>query len=147
MWGTNYFCKILTFSKISLTFQNFVGKRRSVDPKTRPNMVWKILILQYCRRFSQWATRREQLRSLESRHEAAAACAVQRNLSTRKYHPKILCFDFAHVVSSKAGTFTETIAKIDLYNCKTPPRLDVKGGLWGSRFPCCVLLALSWNNK
>ena len=53
MWGTNHFCKILTFSKISLTFQNFVGKRRSVDPKTRPNMVWKILILQSYRRFSQ----------------------------------------------------------------------------------------------
>ena len=53
MWGTDYLCKILTFSKISLTFQNFVGKRRSVDPKTRPNMVWKILILQSYQRFSQ----------------------------------------------------------------------------------------------
>ena len=53
MWVTNYFLKILTFSKISLTFQNFGGKIRSVDPKTRPNMVWKILILQHYRQFSQ----------------------------------------------------------------------------------------------
>ena len=51
-------------------------------------------------------------------------CAVQKNLSTRKYQPKILCFDFARGVSSRAGTFTETIANIDLYNCKTPPRFD-----------------------
>ena len=53
MWGANHFLKVLTFSKISLTFQNFGGKIRSVDPKTRPNMVWKILILQHYRQFSQ----------------------------------------------------------------------------------------------